>query len=234
VYISLFLVTVLTPRIIREGFEGGVNQEVAEMLVLFVVGLIGLILYNWKDVEGRRRLEEKRELARKSSDAQRDLASSYTYIGALNRKIDILKEIILSVPREIQTSRSRKDSPYMPIIEAMRLFGDCRDVLIGFYRTNPSEKVLFETASRVGFDPDIDRSACTSRKHVTTIHQENYTIICTKRRIKGVSVYGILRRNRIKSQDADLIKALLVQALFLYIALRSSRKRPVKRGAERN
>jgi hypothetical protein len=223
----LFVFSVAVPHLVREDFFAFSleQEEVAEMVLLFCVGLIGLILFNWKDIEAQKSSREKLVCARKASDAQRDLASSYAYIGATNRKIDILKEIILTVPQNMYSSKDTKKgdgrSPYAPILEAIRLFADCGDVLVGFYRITPRPRVFFEVASRNGFMPNVPRQECFFCKHVGYVAKNGFAIIRTGRSIQGVSAYAIIRRNHIKSQDVDLIKALLVQAIFLCISLDS-------------
>jgi len=209
---------VLVPRIVREGyFVNSIGQEAMEMLLLFGAGLIGLILYNWIDIRLRRMIDEKHHCAREVSDTTRDLTFSYNYIGSLNRKIEILKEIILSVPKEMYSKKKSEPTIYDPVIKAIELFGECRGVRIGFYDYKKKKKLL-EVNKGVEEENPISTQDCFYADSTSLLKKDKHVIIRSPEKMQGVSVYCIIKRNSIKPEDADLIKALLVQALFLYVS----------------
>jgi hypothetical protein len=212
--------SVLTPRIVREGYYfSSLGQEASEMALIFVFGLIGLILYNWNDVRLKRLSKERQECIRSISDTSKDLTFSYNYIGTLNRKLEILKEMILTIFRELSSEHKKSRGLYLSLIQAITLFADCQDVLVGFYRKR-SGKVMYEVASHLENFQDVERAFCTTKdKHSSVLYQEGYVIVRTSHSMKDVLSYCIIKRNRIKDQDIELIKALLMQGIFLFVSL---------------
>lgn len=91
-YLGLFVLAVLTPRMIGGSMWGFDEVQVEEVLI-FAFGLTGLLTFSMYG-----RLMERREKEQSRAEAERDrakkeLSSSYAYIGTVNRQIDTLKRI---------------------------------------------------------------------------------------------------------------------------------------------
>jgi len=221
--------SVLTPRIVREGYYlSSLGQEATEMTLIFVFGLIGLILYNWNDVRLKRLSKERQECIRSISNTNKDLTFSYTYIGTLNRKLEILKEMILTIFRELSSEHKKSKKLYASLVQSIALFADCQDILVGFYGKK-SGRVMYEVSAQSETFEKIEREFCiTKNTNTSVIHQEGCVIVKTNQSMKGVSSYCIIKRNNIKDQDIELIKALLFQGMFLFISLGDNEKQEKK------
>ncbi len=91
-YLALFVLAVLTPRIVRNNILGFEEVRLEEILI-FTFGITGLLVFS-----AYQRLMEKREQDAKAAEQERDkakqeLVSSYEYIGAMNRQMDSLKRV---------------------------------------------------------------------------------------------------------------------------------------------
>ncbi|QQS61228.1 MAG: hypothetical protein IPN70_05075 [Candidatus Moraniibacteriota bacterium] len=193
------------------------NREELQIALLFILGAVGLTLYHIVDLRLKRYRDRQESCTWKMSDAHKDLASSYSYIGILNRKIEILKEVIKISSKKIdEDSSNAHNSLCQSILNAISIFGGCKDAILGFYDTKES-KVLFETGTREGFHPKINRELCFYRTSNSSTKNGAYIIIRMKEEIEGVSAYCILRRHHINPQDADIIKTLLLKATSLYL-----------------
>ncbi len=91
-YLALFVLAVLTPRMVSRNVFGFEEVQVEETLI-FAFGLTGLLTFS---LYGK--LVERREKERATAEAERDrakkeLSSSYAYIGTINRQMDALKRV---------------------------------------------------------------------------------------------------------------------------------------------
>lgn len=91
-YLALFVLAVLTPRMVSRSIFGLEEVQVEEALI-FAFGLTGLLTFS---LYGK--LVERREKERAAAEAERDrakkeLTSSYAYIGTINRQMDALKRV---------------------------------------------------------------------------------------------------------------------------------------------
>ncbi len=216
---------VLVPHFVREGyFFASLGQEVTEMFLLFMAGIVHLILYNWADTQARNLSKERFSFFKKVSEASKDLTSLYTHIGVLNRKIEILRGIILTAPQKAFSLKKEKQSSYDSILNAIKLFGDCGEVTLGFYNKNTKE-ICIEMSSQVGFISREGKERCFCENEKEYVKYGEYSVIRSKRGIRNISAYCTLKRNYIDSQDAELIKAILVQGIFLFLTLQQEKKK---------
>lgn len=97
IYLIIFIVAVFVPEIVSRGVSGLSQMAVQELALLF----LGLINFGIFLIFEKRMLRLKQEKIIASRDVNRltkDLTNSYSYIGETNRKLEILKSIMLSLP----------------------------------------------------------------------------------------------------------------------------------------
>ncbi len=104
IYAILFLLAVAAPEAVREG-SFGFSEEVTETLFVFLFGLVGFLLGFAKEKAILRHVREKMTLQREKTDMTKDLSESYSYIGAANRKLELVRNFVLSLPEAISTFR---------------------------------------------------------------------------------------------------------------------------------
>ena len=92
VYLSLFVFAVLSPSLVTRNYFGLDERHVEEFLI-FLFGIVGLGTFSLYQ-----RIMEKKEKEHESAKmdyerAKRELLESYSYIGSINRKIEVLKKL---------------------------------------------------------------------------------------------------------------------------------------------
>ncbi|MFA5129455.1 MAG: hypothetical protein WC477_00885 [Patescibacteria group bacterium] len=92
IYLAFLVLAVLSPSMVRHNIFS-IPEEQAEEILIFLFGATGLICFSmfekWIDHKERERQSAMTDLDK----ARRELASSYEYIGAINRRIEALKKL---------------------------------------------------------------------------------------------------------------------------------------------
>ncbi len=91
IYLALFVMAVLSPSIWTHGIWG-LSETRLEELSIFMFGLAGLATFSVYERMVERRVKEKEEVELDYNRAKKELIESYTYIGSVNRKIELLKK----------------------------------------------------------------------------------------------------------------------------------------------
>lgn len=104
IFFILFILAALTPETVRCGLFG-LSEEGAETLLVFLMGVTGFLLFFVKEKSLLRQVRERLRLQREKSDITKDLSESYSYIGETNRKLDLVKGLILSIPESAESFR---------------------------------------------------------------------------------------------------------------------------------
>jgi hypothetical protein len=91
-YLALFVLAVLTPRIVQRSVFGFEEVQIEEALI-FAFGITGLLTFSVYGKLVERRERERSEAYAERDRAKKELSSSYAYIGAINRQMDALKRV---------------------------------------------------------------------------------------------------------------------------------------------
>jgi hypothetical protein len=122
IYLALFILAVLTPEVVtNEVFT--IPEEEAEALLVLLFGSTGFFIYFAKEKALIRHIREKLRLQQEKHDITRDLSDSYSYIGEANRKMDLLKGLVVSLPGALDRFRKgEKKNAYDGLSKAILLF----------------------------------------------------------------------------------------------------------------
>jgi hypothetical protein len=122
IYLALFVSAVLTPKVISGTFLT-FPEEDAEALIVLLFGSTGFFLYFAKEKALLQHIREKLRLQQEKHDITRDLSDSYSYIGEANRKMDLLKGLIVSLPVALDRfQKGEKKDAYHGLSKAILLF----------------------------------------------------------------------------------------------------------------
>jgi hypothetical protein len=215
IYLTLFIFVVLTPKVILEGFWF-FREEDIEALVIFFFGLFGFVLYLIKEKALVQIFQEKMRLQKRTNIIAKDLTNSYSYIGGMNRKFDIMKNFIFHLPHDTAESLAKKrPETFRSIIESAKLLAKTDMVSLRFVnaKTKEMEKVLESGHGKefVSFDA---RRLLSSQK---TFWEENeYAIVRSPLQAKGIIAYIIFSKTSNAVEDADIFHILASQALLLF------------------
>lgn len=215
IYLSLFVLIVLIPKIIN-GDRLFLVEDDQESLLIFFVGAIGLLIYLWKENQLRFQMREKLKLQKETSRVSRDLADSYSYIAEINRKMEIVKNIALGLPETASITPERLKEVYESIMEALALLGktDVFFLCIVDVRSGVIEKKFDVRGKRC----PVLKYQDLAKRTETVIREGDYCIIRSPRRVRGCLAFIVLRKKTGTVEDPEIFKALAAQALFLFSA----------------
>jgi hypothetical protein len=215
IYIIIFILAVLTPEIVNRDV-GLIGQERIEGLIIFILGIVSFLVLSLKERQLSKSRNEKAEIQSEANKIFKDLKDSYSYIGEINRKLDILKNIALGLPENSSLTPSKEKEIYDSIIEAVRALGKTSDFSIRFINIK-SNNIEKEIKGRINFYAKIKNSAFASNEITCVSEMDRYTLICSPRSIDNTNAWIIIakKKNQI-SENIEILKALASQSLFLF------------------
>lgn len=89
-YLVFFVLAVLSPSLYTRGYIG-LSETVLEEITIFLFGLAGILTFTWYERFIERREGEAKQMEDSIQRAKLELVDSYSYIGSVNRKIELLK-----------------------------------------------------------------------------------------------------------------------------------------------
>jgi hypothetical protein len=92
VYLALFVFAVLSPSLVSRDYLG-IDERHVEELLIFVFGIVGLGTFSIYQRIMERKEKEHEDAKNDYERAKRELVESYSYIGTINRKIELLKKL---------------------------------------------------------------------------------------------------------------------------------------------
>ncbi len=117
IYSILFILAVLTPDIVSKGYKS-LPETNLEELVIFFFGITGFIVFIFKERKLYFYQKEQEKRKKKLQQTSRDLVDSYSYIGEINRKMEILMQIGLGLADRSNLNKKKEQEIYKSIIEA--------------------------------------------------------------------------------------------------------------------
>ena len=221
IYFTIFMVVVFVPAFIRNGFYG-LPEEAFEQVVILLLGFLGFLLFIAQRKKVIQSAKEKIQLMRESNRMSKDLTSSYSYIGEINRKLDILKNIALGLPEAASFTPEKEKEIYSLIMDAIRVLGKSQSFAIRFIRTS-DRKVLKELLSRKNASIKLNGEECLTNKHI--LEKDDSLIITSHHAIEDLVACIFINKQR-KSyahEDLELIEAIASQALFVFVFARNKK-----------
>ena len=91
VYLVFFVLAVLSPSIYTSGYFG-LSETALEEITIFAFGMAGLLTFAAYEHLMERNDVEQEQVETDYKRAKSELIEAYTYIGAINRKIELLKK----------------------------------------------------------------------------------------------------------------------------------------------
>lgn len=215
IYLIFFVLIILTPKAIQEGIFS-LREEDVESLVIFCFGILGFALYLAKEKALLRTFQEKLHLQRRANIITKDLSDSYSYIGEMNRKFDIVKELIFRLPKDVaDTLQKKRPESFLSILEAAKVFAKSERVSLRFINTQTKtiERILNSSRGRAFNEFDAERLLSSKS---TFWEEGNFAIARSPVQAKDIVAYIIFYKTSNHIEDADVFKILASQALLLF------------------
>jgi hypothetical protein len=191
------------------------GEEKAEEIAIFMLGIVGFLIFLFTEKRHSRNLEEKIKMQKEASTTFKDLKYSYSYIGEINRRLDILINIISNPPEDLNDFITKKEKAYESISNSIKILGKTNNFAIIFFnkKTSKIEEEFIEGKKIIsGIKDDI------YRKDKCIIETDKYTAVCSPNNIGDLSARIIIPKRKNQSfEDLELMKSLASQALLFFI-----------------
>jgi hypothetical protein len=215
IYLILFIFVVLTPKVIKEGFWF-FREEDVEALIIFCFGLFGFVLYLAKEKALLKMIQEKLHLQKRTNIITKDLSHSYSYIGGINRKFDIVKNFIFHLPKDTTEAMvQKKMETFRSIIESAKLLAKTDAMSLRFIDVGKREiEKIFEDGQIEAFASFDAKKLLSTKK--TFWEEDGYAIVRSPVQAKGIVAYIIFAKTSNFVEDVDIFQILASQALLLF------------------
>lgn len=216
IYLAIFVLAILTPKFIQGG-NTLFREEDIEALLIFCFGAFGFVIYLAKEKALLRVFREKLHLQKQTNLITRDLSDSYSYIGEMNRKLDIVKDLIFDLPKTTALALGKDEKTmYLTLLETVSLLSKTDQVALCFVNTKKkSLERVFEKNTEPSFEPHIDPAKLLGEGKFFW-EEQDYAVVRSPRQVKGVAAFLIFAKTSNHVEDSDVFKILVSQALLLY------------------
>lgn len=216
IYLVIFVIMVFVPDIILNDFLA-IDETTVEELAIFFLGGLGFVLYLIKEKRLANEEEVKVKTQREASRMSKDLTSSYSFIGEINRKLEIFKNISLGIPAWFKMTSIKKKKAFEYIMDAIRILTKSDEYKLAFMDKH-SCKELFELKSKKNIGIKLTKKHCLDgpKKYFET---DTSIIVISPEDINGIIAVIIIKKKTeaYKFEDPEMLKAIASQALVLYI-----------------
>lgn len=223
IYLIIFTVIVFVPSFIRSGYWGFHVVQSQEFVIL-ILGSMAFLLYLIQDGRYKRRTRENVSMRKTVNRMSKDLTHSYSYIGEINRKLDILENVTAGFPETSELPTRRKIEIYDSIMAAVQMFVKSENFVLRFVNERNHE-VLKEFRSRGYTIITYCQKDCPEAGYFF----ETDELIFARSSKSIDNIYAcIIIKKKISTQAADdpnILKTLAMQALFLFMFIQEKRSR---------
>ncbi|MDQ1284018.1 MAG: hypothetical protein QG620_366 [Patescibacteria group bacterium] len=218
IFLILFVVAVLVPDLVRNDFHFLSEQRLEEVLI-FLIGAAAFFVFIYYERLISFHKREKEKDRKKIDQTVKDLVESYSYIGEVNRKMDILMNIALGLSDRSMLSKDRETEIYESIISAANFLMKAEKTSLRF--------VNFETG-RTEKEIKTDDTIFSVKNSQLTVLEENINVkklsdelvVLSSQKINGIKSCLIIadydKEEETSPKNIEILKVFASQAIFLY------------------
>ncbi len=218
-YLLLFIAMIVTPELTRDGVLF-FSEDDFESLLIFCFGMLGLLLYLGKESAFLRAVREKLSLQQETNQIRKDLSQSYSYIGEMNRRIDIVRNMVVSLPQsETPLSELSGHERYAPILEATRLLAQSECVTLFFVSVQNGEildrYVVGDGEHREVMQLFDGKHLLDAKKYLW--EEGRLSFVRSPEEADGVAVFLVFHKVKNQLEETGIFQILAAQALFIHV-----------------
>ena len=214
-YLIIFLLAVLAPDIIHNDFYF-LSEKRAEEMLIFLLGVIGFLFFIWQDYQLFLQKKEKIKDKKKINQTIKDLVDSYSYIGEVNRKMDILMNIALGLTEKANLTKKKELEIYHTIMEAAKFLMKADCALLKFINT---ESKILEKEIRM---PECscemkNQEILEIKNNAGTKKTEKFFVFLSHQQIKNIRCCIVVTGYTDQEEKTiEMLRVLASQALFVF------------------
>lgn len=222
VYLTTFTFTVFVPTLVTQGFWF-LDVKSSQEIVLLLFGSVGFFIFLIMEKKFNRIAAEKSLLQRQVTRMSKDLTSSYSYIGEINRKLDILENVALGYPENSKLISKHSEEVYDSILGAVQMFGKSDEFVLRFI-----EKYGMKIVKEIRSYPELSGSfPIMSWDEERSYYEDNeYVYISSPKTVENIFACLIIKKKQSshRIEDREMMKTLVSQALFIFMFIRQRRQ----------
>lgn len=222
IYLVVLTFMVFVPSTIQQGFYNFSVVQTQEFTTL-IIGFFAMLVFLVQEKRLKKNLAEKSNIRKTTNRITKDLTQSYSYIGEVNRKLDILEQIVLHYPESFNLTVKKQKEMYDSVIEAIRLLGKSDEFSLRFIRLSTME-ILKEIRSF----PDLELNfSCKNLGAITQVFEsDEFTITPSPKDIDGIVACIVIKKKtpNHKIVDFEILKVIASQALLFFMFIRNTRQ----------
>ena len=217
IFLIIFIITVLVPDLVR-GSVFFLSETRAEEVAIFLMGAItfGIILKNEQQILFHKKEKEKDE--KRIEQTVKDLVESYSYIGEVNRKMDILMGIALGITDRESLSKTHENETYASIVNAANSLLKADHTSLKFIesKTGKSKKEFLSGEGEALRNETI----VSMKENVHVRKHKNILVVSSPQEFDGIKSYLIIHKYDLDEENnpknIEVLKVFASQALFVY------------------
>lgn len=218
-YLVIFIMAVIIPDIFRKDFMGMPHERIDELMI-FLLGGIGFLLFIFKEHQLTAQKKEKEREQRRLQQTATDLVESYTYIGEINRKMDLLMQIGIGLSNRTNLTEKHEKEVYKSIIESAKSLLKAECATLAFFNLK-TKKVV----EQINYDDkcgslEQNTDIFTMEENVFVRQNGDFMIFCSNKTIDDIKSYLIVKTSdEFQGRDnnnQEILKYLTEQALILH------------------
>ena len=224
IYLIIFILAIFVPNLVPQAGIGFLNRQSTEELIIFLLGASGFLMFLWKERKLSKNEQERIKIQKESKMISKNLSDTYLYIGEINRKLDILKQVSLGLPEYAsKITIGREKEFFASIIEAIHLLSKSKNFKLIFTDIK-EKKIIYEIAGSKRFRMQ-EKFEDIFKKDINFINKDKYFFISSTKDIENICSAIVIQKknNNQKFDDPEILEALASQALFLFICSRKKK-----------
>ena len=226
IFLVIFIIPILIPDLIRSNVFF-LSETRAEEVAIFLMGIINfaVILKNEQQILFHKKEKEKDE--KRIEQTVKDLVESYSYIGEVNRKMDILMGIALGLTDRTILTKTHENETYASIVNAANSLLKADSTSLKFLdikTTKIKKELLPERGESVK-----NKTLLKMKENVNVQKHHDSLIVSSSQEVKGVKSYLIIHNYDTEEENnpknIEILKVFASQSLFLYSFLHNQSNR---------
>lgn len=224
IYLILFVAIVFVPDFVKRGFWG-LEETVSEELLLFFFALISFAIFLIREKQLSSYKQGKMKSQRDVNQLTKDLTGSYSYIGETNRKLDILKSIMLGIPAGGEMNAEKEKEILHSIIQAAHILAKSNRIILRFKKEGCGTIKELKSSEGVSFDMDSEKERLCERSG-SFFENDDCIVFASPKHADGWRAYLIILKDisHRSIEDPDILKTLAAYASLVFAYCQGAKK----------
>jgi len=226
IFLILFIIAVMVPDIIRSPVSFLVEERVEEIMI-FVLGATAFFVFIKNERKIYLQKKEKEKDEKRINQTVKDLVESYSYIGEVNRKMDILMNVALGLSEESNLNKKKEIEIYDSIISAANFLMKADYTCLRFINVETGK---IRKEFRIEEEGELlkNQDLLSMEDNINVKKIKDCIVISSSQKINSVKSYleihGYDPGEESSPKNIEILKVFSSQAIFLYSYIQKSKE----------